>query len=89
MKLGRRNVRDLDPDKLKAYTDLVMLINTNAQNQKRASWKPTATDNPKYSFRTWLLRLGMIGPEYKTARKVLLANLEGNGAFRKADVQGE
>jgi len=80
---------DLDPDKLKAYTDFVTLINTNAQNLKRASWKPAATDNPKYSFRTWLLRLGMIGPEYKTARKVLLANLEGNAAFRKAGVKGE
>ncbi len=80
---------DLDPDKLKAYTDFVTLINANAQNLKHASWKPTATDNPKYSFRTWLLRLGMIGPEYKTTRKVLLANLEGNGAFRKAGVKGE
>ncbi|WP_206812145.1 virulence-related protein [Paradesulfitobacterium ferrireducens] len=80
---------ELDPDKLKAYTDLVTLIHTNAQNLKRASWKPAATDNPKYSFRTWLLRLGMIGQEYKTARKVLLANLEGNSAFRKAGGQGE
>ena len=73
---------ELEPDKLKAYTDLVTVINKNAQNLKYASMKPTATDNPKYSFRTWLLRLGMIGEEYKTTRKVLLANLEGNGAFR-------
>jgi len=78
-----------NPDKLKAYTDLVTLINKNAQNLKHASWKPAATDNPKYSFRTWLLRLGMIGPEYKTTRKVLMENLEGNSAFRKAGVQGE
>lgn len=80
---------ELDPDKLKAYTDLVALINTNAQNLKHASRKPTATDNPKYSFRTWLLRLGMIGEEYKTTRKILLANLEGNGAFRKGGAKGE
>lgn len=80
---------DLEPDKLKAYTDLVTLINSNAQNIKHASSKPTATDNPKYSFRTWLLRLGMIGEEYKTTRKILLANLEGNAAFRKAGVKGE
>ncbi len=74
---------DLEPDKIKAYTDLVAIINKVAQNLKHASPKLTATDNPKYSFRTWLLRLGMIGDEYKATRKVLLKCLEGNGAFRK------
>ncbi len=75
---------NLEPDKLKAFADLAAIINQTAQNLKYASPKPAATDNPKYSFRTWLLRLGMIGDEFKTTRKVLLANLEGNGAFRKA-----
>ncbi|MBC2722019.1 virulence-related protein [Desulfosporosinus sp.] len=73
---------ELEPDRLKAYTDLVTLINKNAQTLKHASMKPTITDNPKFSFRTWLLRLGMIGGEYKSTRKVLLANLSGNSAFR-------
>lgn len=82
-------VGELEPDRLKAYMDLVALINTNAQKLKHASWKPTTSDNPKYSFRTWLLRLGMIGEEYKTTRKVLLANLEGNGAFRKGGTKDE
>ena len=26
------------------------------------------TDNPKYTFRCWLLRLGFIGDEFETAR---------------------
>ena len=34
------------------------------------------------SFRCFLLRLGFIGKEYKTARKILLRNLTGNSAFR-------
>ncbi len=80
---------ELEPDKLKAYTDLVANINANAKKLKHASRKTTATDNPKYSFRTWLLRLGMIGEEYKTTRKILLANLEGNAAFRKAGANDE
>jgi hypothetical protein len=42
----------------------------------------TISDNARYTFRTWLLRLGMIGDEYKVTRRILLANLEGNIAFR-------
>ena len=49
--------------------------------QKRVSSKPTETDNDKYAFRCFLLRLGFIGKEYKTARKILLRNLTGNSAF--------
>ena len=75
--------RSLDPEKIGAFQDLAALINKNAQKQKRASFKQVQDDNPKYAFRTWLIRLGMNGSEYKTTRKVLLANLEGSGAFRK------
>ena len=46
---------------------------------------PTETDNDKYAFRCFLLRLGFIGDEYKIARKVLLRNLTGNSAFRYGD----
>lgn len=40
------------------------------------------SDNEKYTFRVWLLRLGMIGDEFKTARKHLLDHLEGNIAWK-------
>ena len=43
------------------------------------------TDNDKYAFRCFLLRLGFIGDEYKIARKALLRNLAGNSAFRYGD----
>ena len=48
-----------------------------------ASSKKTETDNDKYTFRVWLMRLGMIGNEYKLVRKILLQNLDGNGAYAK------
>ena len=35
-----------------------------------------------YAFRCFLLRLGFIGDEYKAARRVLLKNLTGNGAWK-------
>lgn len=40
------------------------------------------SDNEKYTFRTWLLRLGLIGDEFKTARHHLLKNLDGNIAWK-------
>jgi len=73
-----------DPEKIKAATQLLELLNKSARQQKRnVSAKVKPTDNEKYTFRTWLLRLGMIGDEYKEARKVLLKNLSGNAAFKK------
>lgn len=68
--------------KIKAYIQFCLAINHQALNQKSASAKPTTTTNDKYTFRTWLLRLGLIGDEFKTARNHLLANLNGNIAWR-------
>ncbi len=80
IKLAAQN---LNSEKIAAFQDLAAFINQNSKKQKRATFKRAQEDNPKYAFRTWLIRLGMNGPEYKTTRKVLLANLEGSGAFRK------
>jgi len=80
IKLATQN---LDSERIAAFQDLAAFINQNAKKQKRATFKRAQDDNPKYAFRTWLIRLGMNGPEYKTTRKALLQNLEGSGAFRK------
>ncbi|KEI05968.1 hypothetical protein [Clostridium botulinum] len=58
-------------------------LNDSAKKFKSSSPKEKQTDNEKYTFRTWLLRLGFIGDRYKRARKELLKNLGGNSAFRK------
>jgi len=79
------NFGQISAEQIKACTDLIALINQHAKTLKHASSKQGETDNEKYAFRTWLLRLGMIGDEYKATRKTLLANLEGNGAFRRVD----
>ena len=60
-----------------------------AKNQKRVNNKPDTSDNEKYAFRCFLLRLGMIGSEYKSARKVLLRNLTGSSAFRHGKPEKE
>ena len=53
-----------------------------AKTAKSASPKPQQNENPKYAMRTWLLRLGFIGDEFKTAREVLTKRLEGDCSFR-------
>ncbi|MDE5937142.1 MAG: amidoligase family protein [Ruminococcus sp.] len=70
--------------KIKAYIQFCLAVNNQALTQKSASARITETTNPKYTFRTWLLRLGLIGEEFKTARLHLLANLDGNIAWRNA-----
>lgn len=71
-----------DSDEIVAYTQFISRLCDMARGAKRASSKPTETDNDKYAFRCFLLRLGFIGKEYTTARKILLRNLTGNSAFR-------
>ena len=67
-----------------AYCTFISMLCEFAKNQKRINNKPETTDNSKYTMRCYLLRLGMIGAEYKSARKALLRNLSGSSAFRKA-----
>lgn len=72
----------IEPNEVAAYTEFVSKLCDMARKIKRVSGNPTETDNDKYAFRCFLLRLGFIGDEYKNARKILLKNLTGNSAFR-------
>lgn len=65
-----------------AYTKLIGAICRMAKEAKRVTAKEKETDNPKYAFRCFLLRLGFIGDDFKTDRKILLRNLSGSSAFR-------
>ena len=68
--------------RIKTYIQLCLAINHQALTQKGASAKKTKSANDKYTFRTWLLRMGMIGEEFETARMFLLENLSGDIAFK-------
>ncbi len=69
-------------EEVKAYNHLITALCDMARNQKRITAREKDTDNDKYAFRCFLLRLGFIGTEYKEERKILLRNLTGNGAFK-------
>lgn len=67
---------------VEAYMQLISALADMARNSKRITAKEKAVENEKYAFRCFLLRLGFIGQEYKTTRKVLMKNLEGNAAWK-------
>ena len=67
----------------KANIILAMAISAQGINQKYTQFRKTPIgDNPAFTFRTFLLRLGLIGPEYKNVRMHLLKNLPGDKAWR-------
>ena len=72
----------LHAGEVKSYIQLCLAISHQALVQKSASHSRTTSTNEKYTFRTWLLRLGLIGDEFKTARLHLLKNLEGSVAWK-------
>ena len=74
----------LHAGQLKSYIQLCLALSQLAKEVKFASPKPQQNENPKYAMRTWLLRMGFIGEEFKTAREVLTKRLSGDAAFRTA-----
>ena len=77
-----------DADEVKAYTHLIAALCEMSKNQKRITATEKAVDNEKYAFRCFLLRLGFIGAEFKTERKILLRNLSGSSAFKSGQKGG-
>ena len=69
-------------DRIQTFTTLASMMNRMALEQKHTLARPVMAENEKYSFRIWLISLGMKGDEFKTARRILLASLEGNAAFK-------
>lgn len=65
-----------------AYTKLITAMVEMAKKQKRVVATERPLENAKFTMRIFLIRLGFIGDEYKTARKILLRNLTGNSSWR-------
>ena len=78
-----------DNDAVQAYTHFISALCQMSNNAKRVTVTEKAVDNEKYAFRCFLLRLGFIGAEYKTERKILLKNLTGSSAFRNGGKKHE
>ena len=67
---GKQN--GLHAGQLKSYIQLCLAMSELAKEVR----------TPRYAMRTWLLRLGFIGDEFKTARDLYTKRLDGDTAFR-------
>ena len=72
----------LPHEEVKAYTSFISAMCKTAKEQKRVTATEKPVENEKFAFRVFLIRLGFVGDETKTARKILLRNLSGNSAFK-------
>ena len=73
----------LHAEKVQANITLALAISAKAINQKTVQMKKTPiTENPAYTFRTFLLELGLCGREYKNIRQQLMENLEEHKSYQ-------
>jgi len=75
----------LHAGEIKAYIVLALAMNHQALTQKSASTKKPQAENPKFSMRTWLNRIGLIGDDFKNCREHLCSTLKAlqHGGFRE------
>ncbi|MFQ9431995.1 MAG: virulence protein [Ruminococcus bicirculans (ex Wegman et al. 2014)] len=76
-------------DSCKAYQNFIVALCKMSKEQKRINSTEKEVENEKYAFRCFLLRLGFIGADFKTDRKILLKNLEGSAAFKNGAKGGK
>lgn len=72
----------LNAGQLKAQIQLCLAMSELAKEIRFASPKPQQTENEAFALRCYMLRLGFIGDEFKTARDYYMRNMEGNSAWR-------
>lgn len=74
----------LHAGKVRASIQFVLAIAAKALNSRGASSgrRQFNPQSAKYDFRVFLLRLGLIGNEFKTARQHLLAAMPGDAAWK-------
>ncbi len=75
----------LHAGEIRSQIVLALAINNAAMTKKYCRPHKSHSDNMRYSFRVWLLDLGLIGDEFKNCRKHLLKHLDGNIAWRNPE----
>ena len=72
----------LHAGKVAAYVNLCLAISAQAIAQRSTVMRKTHSENELFTFRVWLVRLGLNGEGFKHTRDHLLAHLEGDRAWR-------
>lgn len=70
-------------EKITAYTEFLTKLIAYAKRIHRTVTRTTSqVSNEKYELRSLLYRIGLSGKEHKEVRKILLAPLSGNSAWK-------
>ena len=72
----------LHAGQLRAMVLLCLALNEEAKRRKYISPNPQQTENEAFALRTFLVRIGFVGEEFRVPRKYFLRNAEGNSAWR-------
>lgn len=78
----------LDPDEAKATLQLALAVATQAAGQRRVNAKDAHPENERYAFRCWMLKMGLVGDEYKPMRRRFLKRLPGDSATKALRTNG-
>ena len=71
-----------EPEQIAAYSAFLTALAKMAKEAKRVMATERPTESEKYTFRTFLLRLGFIGGDHKATRAILMEHLSGHAAFK-------
>lgn len=74
----------LHAGRIKAYVQFCLALAAKALNARSAASRKRDfnAQSAKHDFRVFLLGLGLVGEEFKTARQHLMANMSGDAAFK-------
>lgn len=78
---------DHTTEQIQACQVLLEKVAEHASTSRTLAAASKAEGSAKYAMRCWLIRLGLNGPDFKQIRKTLMANLEGNAAWKTAPTQ--
>ena len=74
--------KNTDEEHMRAFCDLITLMDQSAIAHKRIFAKKINEDNEKFAMRIWLDGIGLKGAEYRQSRRILMKPLHGISAFR-------
>lgn len=69
------------PEDVAAYQVFIEQLLALVRSLKRVVYVDSRVSNDRYAWRCFLLRLGMIGPEFRAARAVLMRGVPGSSAY--------
>lgn len=80
--LLRRRCLSLDPDEAKATLQLALAVAAQAASQRRVNARDAHPENERYAFRCWMLKMGLVGDEYRSMRRRFLKRLPGDSTTK-------